>query len=91
MPYNANFYDAYQQYLLEPQVRRAHDWVIQKFSCKNVLDLGCGRSCEFYNYRLLPCYRALARPLREWLEEGEYLTSAITINFTSEFSTNYLH
>jgi len=48
MPYDAKFYETYQEYLKEPTVRKNHDHVFRIFAylmltkppC--VMDLGCG-------------------------------------------------
>lgn len=52
MAYDPEFYAAYQEYLAEPTVRESHDWVFQSIVRKpafaDVLDIGCGFSCEFY-------------------------------------------
>jgi hypothetical protein len=54
MSYNNSFYKAYENYLLEPSVRQAHDWIFSiiedNLEFQNVVDLGCGKSQEFYNY-----------------------------------------
>lgn len=54
MPYDDAFYQAYTAYLNEPTVREAHDWIFSIPEINpyfdNVVDLGCGRSLEFWNY-----------------------------------------
>src|SRR5277367_1775434 len=54
MPYDGDFYGAYQEYLSEPTVRAAHDWVFQVTRLNpafdSVIDLGCGRFNEFLVY-----------------------------------------
>ena len=54
MAYDESFYKAYTEYLQEPTVREAHDWVFglikEDYSFDNVVDFGCGRSQEFYNH-----------------------------------------
>jgi hypothetical protein len=54
MPYDETFYETYKSYLLEPTVRKAHDWMFHvaliepRFN--DVLDLGCGAFNEFLVY-----------------------------------------
>lgn len=52
--YNTDFYQAYENYLIEPVVREAHDWSLKALaghkSFDRVVDLGCGRSQEFNRY-----------------------------------------
>ncbi len=55
MPYDDDFYRKYESYLNEQSVRGAHDWSLATLAGHNsferVIDLGCGRSQEFYKYR----------------------------------------
>jgi hypothetical protein len=52
MPYNDDFYRAYEQYLSEPAVRAAHDWIFALARAypafDSVVDLGCGQFNEFF-------------------------------------------
>ncbi len=56
MAYNNDFYKQYEDYLLEPSVRKAHDSVLAiTTSDKNfnsVIDFGCGQSNELYHFRI---------------------------------------
>lgn len=49
-PYGDEFYLQYEAYLKEESVRKAHDWVFSLLSedFEQVVDLGCGKSREFY-------------------------------------------
>lgn len=49
-PYGDEFYLQYEAYLKEDSVRKAHDWVFSLLSddFEQVVDLGCGKSMEFY-------------------------------------------
>jgi hypothetical protein len=62
MPYNTEFYKMYDEYLHEPTVRKAHDWIfdIIKFnSCfEYTVDLGCGLG-EFKRYTRPRAYLGL--------------------------------
>ena len=46
MPYDGDFYTAYEAYLEEDGVRQAHNWVfdlvMRDARFNNVIDLGCG-------------------------------------------------
>jgi hypothetical protein len=54
MPYDDEFYQRYEEYLQEPVVRAAHDWVfdiaMSNPAFQDVVDFGCGRSREFRLY-----------------------------------------
>lgn len=55
MAYDENFYRLYEEYLVEPRVREAHDFVFRVFTDLSgteheVVDLGCGRSQEFRRF-----------------------------------------
>lgn len=54
MAYDNSFYEAYENYLKEDSVRQAHDWIFRVISndwkFNNVVDLGCGKSKEFFQY-----------------------------------------
>lgn len=58
MSYDNIFFDEYKKYLLEPQVRKAHDTMLQHFGDSfpkwkyplNIIDFGCGQCCEYGNY-----------------------------------------
>lgn len=57
MSYDQDFYSKYDEYLKEPRVRKVHDRVFKLFLAFkrtlitnqdiSVLDLGCGKSCEY--------------------------------------------
>lgn len=54
MEYNEEFFDEYEEYIRQPEVRELHDDIFSMLS-KNVplysvVDLGCGRSKEFYRF-----------------------------------------
>ena len=55
MPYDAKFYETYQEYLKEPTVRKNHDNVFKLFAhlmftdAPHVIDLGCGTG-EYLTY-----------------------------------------
>lgn len=53
MSYNAEFYKTYRNYLQEPEVRQAHNEMLDKFAqdygIMNTIDLGCGL-CEYFYY-----------------------------------------
>jgi hypothetical protein len=53
MSYDNTFYEQYEAYLRERTVREAHDWIFSlvasDYPFRNVVDLGCGRSQEFYH------------------------------------------
>lgn len=52
--YNEAFYRRYHDYLEEPSVREAHNWIFQMVASdrafEKVVDLGCGTSKEFQRY-----------------------------------------
>lgn len=54
MAYDSEFYKAYEDYLLEPTVRKQHDWVFYLLGpdFRNVVDLGCGQSNEFRRFAI---------------------------------------
>lgn len=56
--YSNEFYNLYINYLKEPTVRSAHDWIfnilLSDRAFQNVIDLGCGQHCEFLTY-FQPC------------------------------------
>lgn len=57
MSYNSDFYKAYEEYLKEPIVREAHNWIVddiflemRDLCSSTILDLGCGQSHEFLRH-----------------------------------------
>src|SRR3990172_1818614 len=54
MAYDNAFYEAYKNYLKEPKVRQAHNFIFDIASLNpdfiNVVDFGCGMFNEFYEY-----------------------------------------
>lgn len=54
MAYDDAFFERYGDYLHEPGVRAAHDWVLQIAALnpafQRVLDLGCGQHNEFWSF-----------------------------------------
>lgn len=54
MAYNDLFYKLYKDYLVEPTVRQAHDWIFRIAKLDNrfdrVVDLGCGEFNEYHQY-----------------------------------------
>jgi len=55
MGYNSEFYAAYTDYLEEPAVREAHDWIFRITAStvpalSNVVDFGCGQFNEYYHH-----------------------------------------
>lgn len=54
MPYDEAFYRQYCDYLEEPSVREAHDWLfslaLANPAFRHVFDLGCGKAQEFRAY-----------------------------------------
>jgi len=52
--YNGDFYESYKAYLVEPKVRKAHNWIFEVASLNpdfnSVVDFGCGQFNEFYVY-----------------------------------------
>lgn len=54
MGYDKDWYNAYEAYLVEPGVRKAHDWAFSLIKgdedFQYVVDLGCGQSQEYLRY-----------------------------------------
>lgn len=56
MSYNQDFFEQYKNYLLEPVVRNAHNWMFHIFETVwpsyplNIIDFGCGQCCEYRQY-----------------------------------------
>lgn len=83
MPYDENFYEAYEAYLHEPMVREAHDWVFsivrRNSAFQRVIDLGCGQSREFMKWFCPSKYVGidLVAPAAEVREDYRRIMSAL--------------
>jgi len=92
MSYDNNFYNAYEEYLKEPTVRAAHDWIFSivstKFSFHNVVDLGCGRSQEFYHFCKPRYYLGVDENIEE--TEPQFKYSLLKRNYRNHVRWNMI-
>lgn len=76
MAYDVKFYRAYEKYLKEKSVRKAHDWIFSLLSedCVDVIDLGCGQCQEFQRY-CYSCvyYDGIDKNIDEYIDDRTWL------------------